>query len=139
MLDPPGFALENFDAVGRWRAVDERFTAVDASGVLPDGTKFVSSTNWSCVPTTDNDVHCSSTPKTMPVGKYTEMTITMHIPASVAKAAKCSVVNVVNASISAAVPLTQTRASRRDRYPRKALTSAARSSAMVSRPRWPSG
>jgi hypothetical protein len=40
MLDPPGFALENFDAVGRWRDNDEALAPVDASGVLPDGTKF---------------------------------------------------------------------------------------------------
>jgi mono/diheme cytochrome c family protein len=40
MMDPPGFSLENFDAVGRQRTVDERFVAIDASGVLPDGTKF---------------------------------------------------------------------------------------------------
>lgn len=31
-MDPLGFALENFDGLGRWR------TGVDASGVLPDGT-----------------------------------------------------------------------------------------------------
>jgi hypothetical protein len=40
MIDPLGFALENFDAVGRWRVVDDRFAPIDASGVLPDGTKF---------------------------------------------------------------------------------------------------
>ena len=40
MIDPPGFALENFDAVGKWRAVDEKFRPIDASGVLPDGTAF---------------------------------------------------------------------------------------------------
>ncbi len=40
MIDPPGFALENFDAVGMWRDVDEARTGIDASGVLPDGTKF---------------------------------------------------------------------------------------------------
>ena len=40
MLDPPGFALENFDAVGRWRSVDESFRLIDASGTLPDGTTF---------------------------------------------------------------------------------------------------
>jgi len=38
MMDPIGFALENFDAVGKWRSKDGR-TAVDASGVLVDGTK----------------------------------------------------------------------------------------------------
>ena len=36
-MDPLGFALENFDAVGRWRGVDGN-TPIDASAVLPDGT-----------------------------------------------------------------------------------------------------
>jgi hypothetical protein len=40
-MDPPGFALENFDAVGRWRAIDaESKEPIDASGTMPDGTKF---------------------------------------------------------------------------------------------------
>jgi len=38
-MDPIGFALENFDAVGRWRDRDAG-NPIDASGVLPDGTKF---------------------------------------------------------------------------------------------------
>jgi hypothetical protein len=38
-MDPLGFALENFDAIGRWRAQDEG-GPVDPSGVLPDGTRF---------------------------------------------------------------------------------------------------
>jgi hypothetical protein len=40
MIDPAGFALENFDAIGRWRTVDESFNPIDASGALPDGTRF---------------------------------------------------------------------------------------------------
>jgi len=40
MMDPPGFSLETFDAVGRLRRVDERFEAIDAGGSLPDGTRF---------------------------------------------------------------------------------------------------
>jgi hypothetical protein len=40
MIDPLGFGLENFDAVGRWRDVDEGYQPVDASGTLPDGRKF---------------------------------------------------------------------------------------------------
>ncbi len=40
LIDPPGFALENFDAVGRWREMDNAFRPIDASGVLPDGTAF---------------------------------------------------------------------------------------------------
>ena len=38
-MDPIGFALENFDAVGRWRQ-DDAATRIDASGKLPDGTEF---------------------------------------------------------------------------------------------------
>jgi hypothetical protein len=41
VLDPLGLALENFDAVGRWRDKDRMAgTMIDASGVLPDGTKI---------------------------------------------------------------------------------------------------
>jgi mono/diheme cytochrome c family protein len=39
-IDPAGFALEQFDAVGKWRAVDTGFQPIDASGQLPDGSKF---------------------------------------------------------------------------------------------------
>jgi mono/diheme cytochrome c family protein len=38
-MDPLGFALENFDAIGKWRT-SEGHLPIDASGVLPDGTKF---------------------------------------------------------------------------------------------------
>ncbi|HEX5047541.1 MAG TPA: DUF1592 domain-containing protein [Gammaproteobacteria bacterium] len=37
-MDPPGFALENFDAVGRWRDTDAG-RPVDATGKLSDGTE----------------------------------------------------------------------------------------------------
>ena len=40
VMDPVGFALENFDAVGRWRNVEEG-KPVDASGGLPDGGEFL--------------------------------------------------------------------------------------------------
>ncbi len=36
-IDPVGFGLENFDAVGRWRLFDQE-QPVDAAGALPDGT-----------------------------------------------------------------------------------------------------
>ncbi|MBI2188788.1 MAG: DUF1592 domain-containing protein [Acidobacteria bacterium] len=39
VMDPLGFALENFDGIGRWRTADAG-EAIDASGVLPDGTTF---------------------------------------------------------------------------------------------------
>ena len=38
-MDPLGFALENFDAIGRWRAVDGG-SRIDASGELARGVKF---------------------------------------------------------------------------------------------------
>ena len=39
-MDPLGFALENFDAIGRWRDLDEDGEPVDAAGALPDGRSF---------------------------------------------------------------------------------------------------
>jgi len=39
LMDPVGFSLENFDAIGRWRAVEEG-QPIDATGGLPDGGKF---------------------------------------------------------------------------------------------------
>jgi Protein of unknown function (DUF1592)/Protein of unknown function (DUF1588)/Protein of unknown function (DUF1585)/Protein of unknown function (DUF1595)/Protein of unknown function (DUF1587) len=38
-MDPIGFAMENFDAVGRWRTRDAG-KPIDTSGVLPDGTRL---------------------------------------------------------------------------------------------------
>jgi hypothetical protein len=40
VMDSLGFALEGFDAVGRWRAIDELGDPIDASGSLPSGTSF---------------------------------------------------------------------------------------------------
>jgi hypothetical protein len=38
-IDPVGFALENFDAVGQWRAKTREGLAIDSAGVLSDGTR----------------------------------------------------------------------------------------------------
>ena len=38
-MDPLGFALEHFDAVGKWRDTEAEIP-IDASGVLPDGIAF---------------------------------------------------------------------------------------------------
>lgn len=40
LMDPPGFALEQFDAVGRFRTHTAANTPIDATGELPDGTQF---------------------------------------------------------------------------------------------------
>jgi hypothetical protein len=38
-MDPLGFALENFDAVGKWRTSSDG-APIDASATFPDGTRF---------------------------------------------------------------------------------------------------
>jgi hypothetical protein len=38
-MDPLGFSLEHFDALGKWRTASDG-VPVDASGALPDGTRF---------------------------------------------------------------------------------------------------
>jgi hypothetical protein len=40
IMDPVGFAMENFDAVGRWREYEDG-SPVDAAGGFPDGSTFV--------------------------------------------------------------------------------------------------
>jgi hypothetical protein len=42
LMDPLGFALENFNAVGVWRTIDETGAGIDAAGSMPDGTPFSS-------------------------------------------------------------------------------------------------
>jgi hypothetical protein len=39
-IDPLGFALENFDPMGRWRTTAEGNSVIDASGALVDGSRF---------------------------------------------------------------------------------------------------
>lgn len=39
-MDPLGFALENFDAIGQWHATTKDGTPVDVDGAFPDGTKL---------------------------------------------------------------------------------------------------
>jgi len=39
-MDPLGFGLENFDAIGRWRSTEAAGKPVDASGTLVSGEKF---------------------------------------------------------------------------------------------------
>ncbi|HZT41972.1 MAG TPA: DUF1592 domain-containing protein [Chthonomonadaceae bacterium] len=39
MMDPIGFGLENYNAIGKWRATDGNLP-IDSSGTLPDGRSF---------------------------------------------------------------------------------------------------
>jgi mono/diheme cytochrome c family protein len=40
LIDPLGFALENFDPTGQWRDLDENSAPVDARGTLPSGVEL---------------------------------------------------------------------------------------------------
>jgi hypothetical protein len=115
--DPPSLELEKtatktvkagdgYDATFRIKATstgpDPYHGTVEIDEDLPDGTTYVSS-SWPCAPTGDNNVHCSSPYKDLPVGTYTTMTITIHIPGDVAKQSKCEVVNVASIALSAEV------------------------------------
>ena len=53
-MDPLGFGLENFDAIGAWRATDGKI-AIDSSGSLPDGRKFQGPDGIKSVLKTDRD------------------------------------------------------------------------------------
>jgi hypothetical protein len=53
-MDPLGFGLENYDAVGHWRTHEGKFP-VDASGTLPDGRSFNGSRELKAILMTDRD------------------------------------------------------------------------------------
>lgn len=40
VIDPIGFSLESFDAIGGWRVKDEAGNAVDSAGLWPNGSKI---------------------------------------------------------------------------------------------------
>jgi hypothetical protein len=49
LIDPPGFALENYDPIGGWRVnygIGGKGMSIDASGITPDGAAFDSLTAW---------------------------------------------------------------------------------------------
>ncbi len=49
ILDPIGFGLENFDAIGRWRDQDDSGGAIDATGELPGGKSFTTPTELKAI------------------------------------------------------------------------------------------
>jgi len=40
VIDPPGFALENYNSIGQWRSSNDNGSKIDADGVLADGSKL---------------------------------------------------------------------------------------------------
>ena len=65
MLEPPGLALENFNAIGKWRDVDESGTSVDASGNMPDGSKFADLDSFRAVLVKTPEVFATTVTKKM--------------------------------------------------------------------------
>lgn len=55
ILDPIGFGLENFDAIGRWRDQDDNGKAIDASGELPGGKRFSTPSDLKAIIAERND------------------------------------------------------------------------------------
>lgn len=55
-MDPLGFGLENFNAIGAWRTEDGKFP-VDASGVLPDGRSFQTPRQLKALLTADREAY----------------------------------------------------------------------------------
>ena len=53
-MDPLGFGLENFDAVGAWRTQDGKFP-IDATGTLPDGRSFKGPSEFRAILKSDRD------------------------------------------------------------------------------------
>jgi hypothetical protein len=53
-MDPLGFGLENFNAIGAWRTEDGKFP-VDATGALPDGRSFKTPVELKALLTGDRD------------------------------------------------------------------------------------
>jgi hypothetical protein len=53
-MDPLGFGLENFDAVGAWREKTGKFP-IDASGALPDGRAFTGPLELAAILRVDKD------------------------------------------------------------------------------------
>jgi len=58
-MDPLGFGLENYDAVGTWREKDGSFS-VDSSGVLPDGRTFQGPAGLQSILRADKDKFASA-------------------------------------------------------------------------------
>ena len=54
-MDPLGFALENYDAIGKWRTEDGKFT-IDSSGTLPDKRTFQGAAGLKSILLSDRDV-----------------------------------------------------------------------------------
>jgi hypothetical protein len=58
-MDPLGFGLENYDAVGAWRTQEGKF-AIDSSGTLPDGRTFQGASGLAAILKQNKDAFAES-------------------------------------------------------------------------------
>ncbi len=59
-IDPLGFGLENFDAIGRWRTQDLNGKPVDSQSALPDGSAFSTPEELKKVLLKSSDLFCKN-------------------------------------------------------------------------------
>lgn len=88
-MDPLGFGLENFDPIGKWRAMDGKFP-VDASGELPDGRTFTGPAELKAILTTEDEAFAKALTSKMltyalgrglePYDRRTVRIIARHLP-----------------------------------------------------------
>jgi hypothetical protein len=85
-IDPLGFALENFDPIGRWRESYDRGAKIDASGELPGGKTFEDVEGLKAVLLDQLDQFASSVTKKLmayAIGRHVEPTDRPHVDAIV--------------------------------------------------------
>ncbi|MEZ6131664.1 MAG: DUF1592 domain-containing protein [Planctomycetaceae bacterium] len=57
-IDPMGFALENFDPIGQWRATYRKKQPIDASGEMPDGTTYNDMQSFRAILVAQHELFC---------------------------------------------------------------------------------
>lgn len=83
-IDPLGFALENFDPIGRWRTNYEKKKPIDASGELPGGNAFRNVEGLKEILVAQQDQFAKAVTEKLlayAIGRHTEATDRPHIDA----------------------------------------------------------
>ncbi len=88
-MDPLGFALENFDPIGRWRDSYGRDKKIDASGELPGGKQFQDVVGLKEILVQQQDQFAKAVTEKLlayAIGRHTEATDRPHVEAILSKA-----------------------------------------------------
>ena len=87
-MDPLGFALENFDPIGRWRDSYGRDKKIDASGELPGGKQFQDVVGLKEILVQQQDQFAKAVTEKLlayAIGRHTEATDRPHVEAILSK------------------------------------------------------